>query len=79
MTPSRRQLAAVEGTARRLGDSHKPQRVLQVPDKDMPKATAAMKRAGPSFRPQEGLRQDRCGSKVSDDHGGSGQRVQTAY
>ena len=36
----------LEKAAKRLKDSGKSQKVLQVPQKDMPKATAAMKKVG---------------------------------
>jgi hypothetical protein len=38
----------LEKAAKRLKDSKKPQKVLQVPEKDMSKATAAMKKVGVS-------------------------------
>ena len=38
--------ASLEKAAQRLKDSKKPQKVLQVPQKDMDKAAAAMKKKG---------------------------------
>ncbi len=38
--------AQLEKAARRLGASGRPQKVLQVPQPDMPKAAQAMKKAG---------------------------------
>jgi hypothetical protein len=39
-------MQSLSKAARRLKASHKPQKVLQVPQKDMPKAAQAMKKVG---------------------------------